>query len=340
MLGEKDKLVVVGCGHWGKNYVRSYCDLLGSDRVVVVDSNVNAVKSQVAQRPGLTGYATFGEALAVGDCSMAVVATPAATHFEIVKQALQAGLDVLAEKPLTLTVAHAKKLVALAEAKKKILMVGHTFLYNPAVSKVHALMKEGVCGDVYYLKATRTHLGLVRSDVNAVWDLAPHDVVIFNHFMGCMPLSVSATGSSFLKKGREDVAFVNVVYPGNVIGNIHVSWADSNKERSIAVVGSRARIVFDDLNALERVKVYEKGIAANVTGGNSFGEFLFALRDGDIISPKVQHAEPLMELCKEFLKCVKDRTMPLASAQNGLDVVRVMCAIEKSLRMGGKKIAI
>lgn len=340
MKADANKIAIVGCGHWGKNYVRIFCELLGNESVVAIDSNAEAIRTMRSQRPGLSTCASLSDAIQSGGCGMAVVATPAATHFDLIRQGLSAGMDVLAEKPLTVNVSDARKLVNAAAKKKATLMVGHTFLYNPAVTKVRELITQRVCGDIYYLKATRTHLGLVRSDVNAVWDLAPHDVVIFNHFMGCMPLSVIASGSSFLKKGREDVAFINLTYPGNVIGSIHVSWADSNKERTIAVVGSRARIVFDDLNALERVKVFEKGIAANVSGGNSFGEFLFALRDGDIISPKVPNAEPLSELCKEFLRCVKERSKPLADGQNGLDVVRVMCAIEKSLKLGGKKVII
>lgn len=332
------KIAVIGCGHWGKNYVRIFCEQLGAGNVVAVDADSKALQSVLNRHPGLHGAAKL-DALDAG-VAMAVVATPAATHNAIILRCLDAGRDVLAEKPLTLDAGEARRLAALARAKKRILMVGHTFLYNAAVRKVRDLIRRGACGKLYYMKAVRTHLGLVRNDVNAVWDLAPHDVAIFNYFTGAMPLAVSAMGGSFLRDGREDMAFINLQYPAGVVANIHVSWADSNKERTVAVVGSRARVVFDDLNAMERVKIYEKGISANVAGGNTYGEFLFALRDGDIVSPRVPANEPLAEVCREFLKCVRTRRAPLTDGFAGADVVSVMCAIEESLRHNGRTVAI
>jgi predicted dehydrogenase len=333
-------MLVIGCGHWGKNYVRIFSGLLGASRITVTDTRAGVLDGLRHQYPGITATPDLEAALADRSLAMAVVATPAATHFGLVKRCLEAGLDVLAEKPLTLATAEAEQLARLAERGGRILMVGHTFLYNPAVRKVRELLRKGVCGDVYYMKATRTHLGLVRPDVNAVWDLAPHDVSIFNYLMGAQPRAASAIGGCYLKPGKEDVAFIQLAYPRNVLASIHVSWADSNKERTLSVVGSRARIVFDDLNPLERVKIFEKGISANVAGGDSFGEFLFALRDGDIFSPKIPAAEPLALECRDFLASVRRRTPPLADARSGVDVVRVMCAIEASLRAGGRSIPI
>jgi len=337
---KRDGLMIVGCGHWGRNYVRVFASLLGADRITVVDSSAKALDGIRQQHSGVRTVESMSDALARGDIGMAVIATPATTHFELVKKCLAANLDVLAEKPLTLNVAEAERLAAQASKRGLILMVGHTFLYNPAVHKMRELIQKGVCGDIYYIKATRTHLGLVRSDVNAVWDLAPHDVSIFSHLLGKQPLSVSATGGCYLKKGTEDVAFINLLYPPNIIASVHVSWADSNKERTISIVGSRARILFDDLNALERIKIFEKGISTNVGGRDSFGEFLFALRDGDIISPKIPTTEPLSAVCNEFIKCVKSRKDPLAGGKNGVDTVRVMCAIDRSLKHGGKPVQV
>ena len=333
-------LVIAGCGHWGRNYIRIFSGLVGADAIVAVDSNAAALDAIRRQHRGIETAPTLRDALERATPRMAVVATPAATHFELVKECLKRGMDVLAEKPLTLNAAQAAKLASLSARGRRVLMVGHTFLYNPAVRKVQALVKAGACGELYYMKATRTHLGLIRPDVNAVWDLAPHDVAIFNYLTDSMPTAVSAAGGCFLKKGKEDVAFINLFYPRNVLANIHVSWADSNKERTVEVVGSKARIVFDDLNTLERVKIFEKGISLNVSGGENFGEFLFALRDGDIISPKVETAEPLSEVCREFLHCVESRGQPLAGAQNGVDVVEVMCAVERSLKQGGRRVPV
>ncbi|MEI6808306.1 MAG: Gfo/Idh/MocA family oxidoreductase [bacterium] len=336
----RDKMVIVGCGHWGRNYVRVFAGLLGADKISVVDSNVKALESIRQQHSGVGTSPSLSAALDSGGFGMAVIATPATTHFKLVKQCLAADLDVLAEKPLTLNVAEAAKLVQQAHGAKRILMVGHTFLYNPAVHKMRELIQEGVCGNIYYMKATRTHLGLIRTDVNAVWDLAPHDVSIFSYLLGKQPVSVSAVGGCYLKKETEDVAFINLTYAPNILASIHVSWADSNKERTISVVGSRARLLFDDLNALERVKIFEKGIGTNVGGRDSFGEFLFALRDGDIISPKIPTTEPLSAVCSEFLQCVKTRKEPLANARNGLDTVRVMCAIDRSLKHRGRPVPV
>ena len=333
-------LLIIGCGHWGRNYVRVFVGQLGAGRITVVDPRQKALDAMRAAHPGLGAAASLEEALRAGGSSAAVVSTPAATHFDVVCRCLEAGLDVLAEKPLALTVAHAERMAALARERRRILMVGHTFLYHPAVRRVRDLIRKGVCGDIYYMKSTRTHLGLVRPDVNAVWDLAPHDAAIFQYFTGHEPLAASALGACFLHKGKEDVAFINLQYPGNVLANIHVSWADSNKERTVEVVGSRARIVFDDLNALERVKIYEKGISSNVAGGDTYGEFLYALRDGDIYSPKIEPAEPLQEVCREFLRCVRSRRPPLTGAENGVAVVRTMCAIERSLAEGGRRIVV
>ena len=330
------KLVVIGCGHWGKNHVRLFADLLGPERVAAVDASAGALAGVRGRHHGVSTHATLDEALKANACAMAVVATPAGTHFDVIGRCLAAGLDVLAEKPMTLDVAQAETLAAAARRQGRILMVGHTFLYNPAIRKIRALIRQGTCGDIYYMKAARTHLGLVRPDVNAVWDLAPHDVAIFNYLTGSVPVSVSAMGGCFLKKGKEDVAFINLQYPKGIVANIHVSWADSNKERTVVVVGSRARVVFDDLNALERVKIYEKGISSRVAGGATFCEFMFALRDGRIVSPKIQMAEPLMEVCKEFLRWVRTRREPLTGAQDGVAVVKVMCAVEASLKAGGK----
>jgi len=329
-------LGVIGCGHWGGNYVRIFSALLGADRVVAVDSSAQALAG-LRRRYGAVGTAQrLEEFLERSDAKMAVIATPAATHYELTAACLKRGLDVLAEKPLTLRTAEARKLMELAAAESRVLLVGHTFLYNPAVRKLGQIVSRGMCGDIYYMKATRTHLGLIRPDVNAVWDLAPHDVSIFNFLVGAPPVSVTADGGCYLRSGKEDVAFITLRYPRGILAHIHVSWADSNKERLIEVVGSRARAVFDDLNAMERVKLYKKGISANVAGGDNFGEFLFALRDGDIISPKIAAREPLADVCKDFLRSVRTRKPPFVTAEDGMRVVAVLCAVEESLKNGGR----
>jgi len=259
-----------------------------------------------------------------------VVSTPAASHFRIAKQCLDAGKDVLVEKPLALTVHDAEELTGIAQRKGRILMVGHTFLYNMSLRKTKEVIDRAEIGKIYYIKAVRSHLGLIREDVNAIWDLATHDVSIFDFLLGIDPIEVHAVGMSFLQPKREDVAFIAFRYPAH-LGHIHVSWADSNKQRSIEIVGSKGRILFDDLNTLEPVRIFEKGIELDHDVAN-FGEYKYLLRDGDIISPRIKMQEPLNVQSEHFIDCVANRSQPLTDGLNGVRVVRVMCRIEEAIK--------
>jgi len=235
---------------------------------------------------------------------------------------------------MTMRAAESWELVETAQAQGRILMVGHTFLYHPAVRMMRDYVRRGEIGSTYYLHATRTHLGLVRRDVNAVWDLATHDISIFGYLLDARPLSVSAMGGRFLSQDRHDVAFISLEYPGGVIGNIFVSWVDSNKMREVAVIGSRARIVFDDLNNLERLKIYHKGVSLDRPYA-SFGEFQLLVRDGDIISPRVEMLEPLHEMTEHFLRCLVERRQPHTSGSDGAEVVVILEGIDRSLAANG-----
>jgi predicted dehydrogenase len=268
-----------------------------------------------------------------------VISTPTSSHYEIAKACLQAGKHVLVEKPLATTVEHCEELIQLATRAKRVLMVGHTFLYNAGIKKLKEIISKEEFGKMYYLHATRTNLGPIRQDVNAAWDLAPHDIAIFDYVLGALPTHVSAVGSILLENKWEDVVFSTLTYPDNVIGNIHVSWADPNKVREIVVVGSSQRIVFDDMNNLERIRVFEKGIAPELEAG-SYGEFRLLMRDGDIISPKVEASEPLKNQALHFLDCVANDKIPLTDGKNGLDVVRVLIAIDESLRKQGSPVEV
>ena len=268
-----------------------------------------------------------------------IITSPASTHYELTKKSLEAGKHTLVEKPLALKVEEARELVQISSSMKKVLMVGHTFLYNPAVRKMKEYINQGVLGKIYYLQAARTHLGLIRNDVSAVWDLAPHDISIFSYLLGKEPRKVSAIGMCHLNSHLEDVAFLNFFYDGDILGNIHISWVDSNKLRQVAVIGSKARIVFDDLNSLERLRIFEKGISIDKPYSN-FGEFQLLLRDGDIISPKVEAEEPLRNVCLEFIESIQTGKKPLADGMNGLQVVRTMCAVQQSIDRDGEPVLI
>ncbi|NJP06013.1 MAG: Gfo/Idh/MocA family oxidoreductase [Chloroflexaceae bacterium] len=320
-----------GFGYWGANYVRIFRELPDSWDVVLCDVRPERLQEARKRFPGVSLTTHVDEALDMEGVHAAVISTQAQHHHDVARKCLEAGKHVLIEKPITLTSEHAQDLINLAESKKLVLMVGHTFLYNPAVRKVKEYIDQSELGRLYYMYSSRTNLGPVRKDVNALWDLATHDVSIFNYFMGGPPQWVSATGAKLLRSQQEDVGFVTLGYANEVVGHIHVSWADPNKVREVVVVGSDKRVVFDDLNALERVRIYEKGITSTVDDSSSYGEFYFTMRDGDIISPRIEVSEPLKNQCIHFLDCVKHNTRPFTDGQAGLDVVRVMEAIDRSM---------
>ncbi|MBN3039010.1 MAG: Gfo/Idh/MocA family oxidoreductase [Candidatus Omnitrophica bacterium] len=333
------KIGIIGCGYWGPNYLRNFMQLKDSEVLICCDlrrENLDKVKKHFHTVELTTDY---NQVLRDRMIDAVVIATPAKTHYKIAKAALAKGKHVLVEKPLTLTYNESKKLVDMARKKEKMLMVGHTFLFNPAVRKLKEYISKGDLGEIYYLHATRTHLGLVRKDVNASWDLVPHDISIFSYLLDESPISVSALGGSFLRKPKHDVVFINLLYPKGIIANIHASWADSNKVREIQVIGSRARIVFDDLNNLEKVKLYKKGISVDKSYVN-YGEFQLLLRDGDIISPKVDPQEPLRLQCEHFINCIKKHKKPLTDGENGAQVVKVMNAIDRSLKSGARMVKV
>ena len=333
------RIAIIGCGHWGTNYVRILQLMEEVEVVAVCDKEAKLLQKIQKQYPAIKTTNEFSSILQNPKVDAVIIATPASTHFALVKESLQAGKHTLVEKPLALSVEEAEELVELAQKFKRILMVGHTFLYNPAVRKMKEYIDQGALGKIYYLLAARTHLGLIRTDVSAVWDLAPHDVSIFSYLLGKEPKKISAVGTSHLKEQFQDLAFVNLFYDHNVIGNIHISWVDSNKLRQVAVIGSKARILFDDLNPLERLRIFEKGVSLDKPY-SSFGEFQLLLRDGDILSPKVEPEEPLRNVCLDFLECIQTGKKPLADGMNGLKVIRTMCAIQKSIEREGTPVSV
>lgn len=325
---------IIGCGYWGINYVRVFNELPESNVLAVCDKRADRL-DYVNQRYPTVNMTSIKDILDDVNIDAVVVTTQAATHFEIAKHCLLSKKHVLIEKPMTTSVDEGEKLIELAEKTGKVLMVGHTFLYNSGIRKVKEIISSEDFGKIYYLYATRTNLGPIRSDVNAIWDLAPHDVSILCYFLNTYSTWVSAIGSSVLPNKREDIGFITLGYPDNIIGNIHVSWIDPNKVREVVVVGSKRRVVFNDLNVSEPVRVFEKGVSTQKIQANSFGEFQLLLRDGDIMSPKVEHSEPLKEQCRHFLDCIGNGQVPLTDGQNGLNVIKVMATVERSMRKNG-----
>lgn len=325
---------IIGCGYWGRNYVRLFDELPRSELLRCADFDSEKLTALKQKYPLVDTSTSFDEILVDDRIDAVVICTPASTHFEVARKCLDAGKSVLVEKPITTTSQDAAALVELAKANGVVLMVGHTFLYNDAIVTMKEYMQGDGFGRVYYLHARRNHLGPIREDVSAVWDLAPHDVSIFRYLLDAEPLSVSALGGCFLKDDRADVSFINLTFPGNVVANIQASWVDSNKIREVVAIGSKMRIVFNDLDNLEKIRIFKKGISPqrDITG---FGEFQYLLRDGEIVSPKLELREPLMTLCNHFLDCIESGEKPLSDGEDGRAIVAVLEAIEESMQQGG-----
>lgn len=334
-MREQVGVAIIGCGYWGVNYVRVFDELPRTRIVTICDQRVERLQEIRERFSGITVSTDLDDALAMEDVDVAIVCTGATSHYAVTRKCLEAGKHVLVEKPMATDVDDAKHLIEIAEASNVTLMVGHTFLYNSAIAKVEDYLQKPDSGGIYYLYSRRTNMGPIRHDVNSIWDLAPHDVSIFNHLVGQSPTWVSAVGVRALQGENEDAGFVSLGYPNGVVANIHVSWVDPNKVRELVIVCSDKRIVFDDLNALERVKVFEKGVAPAPNEASSFGEHHFLMRDGDIHSPKIQVSEPLKNQCNHLLDCIETGRKPLTDGQAGLEVVQVMAAIDRSMLQNG-----
>lgn len=332
-------VAVIGCGYWGMNYVRIFNELTESRVVAVCEQSPDRLKEVARRFPSVYLTTQVDDVISQPDVQGVVVCTEATSHFNVTRRLLLAGKHVLVEKPLTTTSTHAEKLIELAESRSATLMVGHTFIFNAGVRKVKEYVQRET-GRVYYLYARRTNLGPIRRDVNALWDLAPHDIAIFNYLLDSTPEWVSAIGGKVLGNCRDDVGFVSLGYPDNVLGHVHVSWADPDKAREVVVVKSDRRIVFNDLNGPEQVRVFEKGVSPVEEEPLNYGEFRFQIRDGDIISPRIEPVEPLKNQCRHFLECIRTGKRPMSNGIHGRDVVRVLEAINRSIERKGMQVPV
>ena len=331
-LQEQLTVAVIGVGHWGPNVVRNFVNHPRVHLRYVCDIDREAfgrVSNLIGK--GCQFVTDPSKIFSDEDIDAVAVVTPAVTHYNLTKQALLAKKHVLCEKPLTLDVGEGEELCRLAEVSGRKLMIAFTFLFNNGVRRLKELNSSDCLGKVYYLTSKRTHIGLVRQDVDVVWDLAPHDICIFNFILDSTPEGVLATGAKPLGMDNYDVAFVTLYYPDEIIGQIHVSWVDSNKERLVCIIGSKARVEFNDLNNLEPIRIYEKGISIAERIEADFGDFRFLLRDGDIISPRTEMQEPLSQMIDSFVSVVLDDKEIISDGRFALEVTRVLVAIQKSL---------
>lgn len=329
-------IAVVGCGRWGMNYVRVLHELPEARVVAVCEKRPERLAEIKSRFPGVVLASDLEQIISDPSIDAVVIATEAGSHFEIAKACLLAGKHLLIEKPITTNSRDAETLALMAEAENCTLMVGHTFIYNTGVAKVKELL-DTRRDDIYYLHACRTNLGPIRRDVNAIWDLATHDIAIFNYLLNDVPNWVSAIGAKVLRNNREDVGFVCLGYNNNILGQIHVSWADPNKAREVVVVCSERRIVFNDLSGGEQVRVFERGIRPVIEEPITYGEYRLQIRDGDILSPRIESREPLKDECRHFLECVRSQSVPATTAWDGKNVLLVLEAIDLSIKNDGEK---
>ncbi len=332
----KISLGIIGLGHWGLNILRNFANHPRIDIRYVCDPSDKAIarSSHLLPEKCLCVKET-SQVIDDPDVDAVAIVTPTSTHFGLTKAALTAGKHVYCEKPLTIDPDECRILCNLANEQDRKLMVGFTFLFNSGIGKVKELIDAGHLGDIYYLTSVRTHLGLIRDDVSSVWDLAPHDVSIMNYLLGTKPEMVSAVGAAPLNSGNADIGFINLFYPGGIIGQIHVSWLNSSKERLLKIIGSKSRVEFDDLNLLEPVRFFQKGIGFAEQIQSDFGGFKYQLRDGDIISPKIEQHEPLVRMTDAFVRLILDNEETLANAQLAYDITRVLSAAHASMRENG-----
>ncbi|MEO0157087.1 MAG: Gfo/Idh/MocA family oxidoreductase [candidate division WOR-3 bacterium] len=326
-------VAVIGNGYWGKNYVRVLTKNNSTNLLAVCDKFEDRIQDLRKQGVPYALYTDVNRLLEIKDLDAVVISTNPSTHYQLSKMFLEAGKHVLVEKPMTINSEQALELANLAESRGLTLMVGHIFLYNTGIEKLKSYITSGEMGEIYYLYSRRTNLGPIRDDVNVVWDLAPHDISIFNYLLDSTPEWVSANGTTFLHTCCEDVAFIILGYPNGVIGQIHVSWADPNKVREVVVVGSNQRICFNDVEVQEKIKVYEKGVSAKEPVG--YGEYQLSIRNGDIFSPNLDISEPLLTQVNHFVDCIFNGNNCRTNGINGYQVVKVCEAANASIKRNG-----
>lgn len=326
------RVALIGYGYWGPNYARVVSELPDCELLGCAEINPAALERARQRLPGAELTTDYREWLDRSDLDAVIVATPAVTHYPVVRECLEAGKHVLCEKPLTRTSPEALELAAVAERCGRTLVVGHTFLFNPAVQMLKEYLDRGILGKPLYVYADRLGLGPIRKDVSALWDLAAHDVSILLHLFGAhSPIQeVVARGESYIQPGIEDVVFLTLRLQERLLANIHVSWLDPAKVRRLTVVGTEKMVVFDDVDPLHRLMLYDKGFRYATTE-ESFGEFQAILQDGNVLIPKVAVREPLREQVSHFLRCIRGEEPCRSDARFAAAVVEVLEDAQRSL---------
>jgi len=334
-------LAQIGIGYWGPNLLRNFyiIDEVVVKKVIDIDpTSLEYVKKNYKSIPVGTD---IKEVLGDKDIDAVIIATPAGLHYRMAKEVLLSGKHCFVEKPLALKSSEAEELIKIAKENDLILMVGHVFLYNAAVNYLKECIGKGKLGKIYYIYTQRLNLGRIRSDVNVLWNLAPHDISIILYLLEEMPISVSASGMSYIQKDIEDVVFMDMKFRDGIIAHSHVSWLDPKKVRTVTIIGSKKMAVYDDISD-NKIQIFDKGIDINSKNNNmgefdNFGKFQLIKRAGDIYIPKINFIEPLKLEVSDFINCIKEKKKPVSGGESGLRVTQIIETVMDSLKSGYKE---
>lgn len=328
------QLGVIGLGYWGPNIVRNAVTNSNITRVVCCDQDPKQLAKIKSSFNSVETIQNIDDLLKDDNIDAVAIVTPVDTHYSLAMKALEHGKHILVEKPFTSTVKEAEEILELADKKNLVTMVDHTFIYTSAVRKIKSLTESGQIGDLYYYDSVRVNLGLFQRDVNVIWDLAPHDFSIMNYILNKKPVSLKAMGADHVGKGLEDVAYVHINFADNLIAHFHLNWLSPVKIRKTLISGSKKMIVYDDMQSAEKIKVYDKGI--EVTTKEQEYNLLINYRSGDMHAPMLQNTEALRLMIQEFVDAIKEKREPLTSGQEGLKVVQLLEATQKSIKNNGQ----
>ncbi len=327
-------VAVAGCGYWGPNLIRNFSGLGECRLKTICDLDDARLKHMRGLYAGVETTNDFDGVLADDEVDAVVIATPMHLHYPMAKAALSAGKHCFIEKPMAGSTAECVELRDLADAKGLKIVVGHTFLFSAPVRKIKEIIDSGDIGEIRYMSARRLNLGLFQKDFNVIWDLAPHDVSIITYLMGKRPTTVNCQGNANVTEGIEDVANATMFFEGGGYASVHVSWLDPRKIRDMTIVGTKRMIVYDDLEPLQKIKVYDMRVD-RPPHYDTFAEFQYSYHWGDMYAPYIKQTEPLKLECQHFLDCILRDTTPISDGAYGTEVVQVLEAAANSLKAGG-----
>jgi predicted dehydrogenase len=322
----------VGAGAWGKNHIRVFAELPNVRLKYICDSDPSKLKWAQKAYPQSKAVDNLDPILRDPEIKGVVIASSAISHGPLAKEALLSDKDVLVEKPMALNIKDAQEILEIAERRRRVVMVGHLLIYHPVVDRLKEMVTSGELGKIHYIYTQRVNIGVIRQDENALWSFAPHDLSVILYLLGEEPVIVSAQGESYIQKGIEDVVFLSLRFSDGKMANIQLSWLDPHKLRKVTIVGSKKMVVFDDMEASEKLKIYDKGVEN--PSYDSYGEYL-SLRFGDITIPRIKIVEPLRAEAEHFIECMELRKEPKTGGRDGFRVVKILIAAEESLREKG-----